>query len=243
VATAERLLEQWRASERSPQGRQVFYNSVLGLPYVAEGARLERTLIDQAIARGGYPMQPTSQGSVMGVDVGPTWLHVVIAEPVGEMLRLIWLGKPTEWPELVRLIERYSVQAFVIDAMPETHQARGLVQRYRFGYLCYYTSSTAGEACVSPDTRVLHVSRTESLDAMYQRWQVGKIAGPANLSGEFIEQMQALVRVLRVQRDGQARAEYVDAGHADHFAHAMNYCEIAAKLRPKPLRFEVTPPA
>jgi hypothetical protein len=242
VVTAERLVQQYRASEHSPQGRQVFFNSVLGLPYLAEGARMDAALIAEAMARGGEQMAHASQGSVMGVDVGPTWLHVVLAEKVGEVLRLIQVCKRSEWRELSALIQRYRVRSFVIDAMPETHQARNLVHRHPFGWLCYYTRATGGNAVLAPNTRALHVSRTETLDKMFERWQTGKVTAPVDLPREFIDHMQALVRVVQVQRDGQARADFVDAGVADHFAHAMNYCELAASLMPPPLRFEVTPP-
>jgi hypothetical protein len=243
VATADRLLEQWRASMKSPQGRQVFFNSVLGLPYVAEGARLETEHLRAAVTRGGYAMAHASHGSIMGVDVGPTWFHIVIAEPAGELLRLIWVGKVSDWLELTRLIARYRVQLFVIDAMPETHQARALAQQHPGGFLCYYAGNAPpGPAAVSPQDHILRVSRTESLDAMYLRWRLGKVAAPAELPAEFVEQMQALIRVVQVGRDGQARADYLTAGHADHFAHAMNYCELATRLRGPALRFEVTGP-
>ncbi len=251
-ATAERLVRQWQASRENPQARQVFYNSMLGLPYVAEGARLEERFIRDAVARGGYPMAATSQGSTMGVDVGPTWFHVVVAEPLpavppcdggttGGFLRLVWAGKVHEWQQLPELIARYNVLAYVIDAMPETHQARALVRSFPQGYLCYYGGPKSGPALDS-GSQVLRAPRTESLDAMYLRWRTGKLLAPSDLPAEFADHLQALVRVLRVGRDGQAVADYLEAGGPDHFAHALNYCELSLLLRGQPLRFQVTSP-
>ena len=244
AADPGRILRQWRASENSGSARQVFFNAVLGLPYLAEGARLERRFLDEAILRGGYPMAKSSQGGIMGIDVGPTWLHTIVAEVVaqagGDELRIVWAGKLPDWEELSRAMRRFRVQSYVIDAMPETHQVRNLLGRFPCGYMCYYRVGGAGQ--VDAVNRIIHTPRTESLDAMYQRWRNGKIAAPANLPVEFADQMTALARVLRIGGDGQARADYQEAGGPDHFAHAMNYCELALKLHAAPARFEVTLP-
>ncbi len=264
AASAGRIMSQWLACQDNPAAKQVFYNAVLGLPYLAEGMRLERRFVAEAIARGGYPMAASSQGSVMGVDVGPTWCHVVIAEyppvvppsqggtkPVlpsqwgteAPALRLVWIGKAYDWPQVGELIRRYRVQSYVIDAMPETHLVRNLLRDWPLGFMCYYQAAQAGGSLhLDAETRTLKAPRTESLDAMYLRWRTGNVAAPSDLPLEFVEQLTALVRVVRVRRDGQACAEYVEGGGPDHYAHAMNYCELAALLRGKPLRFEVTLP-
>ena len=242
AASAAKLADQWLAARDNPAGLQVFYNSVLGLPYVAEGARLEPRCLADAIARGGERMAPSSQGSIMGVDVGPTWLYVVIAEPVGADLRIVWAGKVLAWRQLAEMIRRYRVDAFVIDAQPETHLARDLVRAFPQGVLCYYRGPDSGFTFHAA-ARTLSVSRTESLDAMYLRWRAGKVIAPADLPAEFAEHLRALVRVVRIGRDGQPVADYVEAGGPDHYAHARNYCELALRFRGRPLVFEVTVPA
>jgi hypothetical protein len=255
-ADAERLLQQWRDSQSSPQALQVFHNSVLGLPYVPEGGRLDATCIADAIARDGSPMRPQSQMSVMGVDVGPNLLHVVIAEVSAETgasatgvgaasqatgLRLIWAGTPHQWKELPELLRRYRVASWVIDAMPETHQAREWVRRLGAGALCYYSGSKRKrvEQAAAAAGPVIQVERTESLDAMYALWRLGRIAAPGNLPAEFAEQLQSLVRVMHTARDGTPRADYLQAGAADHYAHALNYCWLAAQRLPAPAHFTI----
>lgn len=240
AATAPRLVALWLACQSHPPAKQVFYNSVLGLP-LAEGARLDRRFIDDAIARGGYAMAASSQGSVMGIDVGPTWFHIVIAEPAGDFLRIVWAGKVHEWKQLPELIQRYQVRGYVIDAMPETHQVRELVRAYPQGAMCYYRGPASTPA-IDVAGSVIRVPRTESLDAMYLRWRLGKVAAPEDVPAEFIEQLTTPVRIIRIGRDAQPYAEYLDSGGPDHYAHAMNYCELALLLHGPPLRFEITPP-
>jgi hypothetical protein len=242
VVTATGLLRDWEKAQGHATAVQVFHNAVLGLPYVAEGARLERHFLEEAMAKSGSVMEThATQPTVMGIDVGPTWLHVVLAAPCVIGLRLVWAGKVSQWGELPVLFRQFQVQCFVIDAQPETHLARDLVATYPFGWLCYYRSGP-GSLLLDPTRHILRVSRTESLDAMYRLWRLGHVAAPTDLPEEFLLQMQSPIRVLRLRRDGQPWADYLDSGTPDHFAHAMNYCHLALQLRGEPLKFEVTVP-
>jgi hypothetical protein len=242
VVTAAGLLKDWHAAQGHPTALQVFYNAVLGLPYVAEGARLERHFLEEAMAKGGEVMATrATKPTLMGVDVGPTWLHVVVAEPWGTGLKLLWAGKVSQWGELPVLLRQYQVQSFVIDAQPETHLARDLVTAFPMGWLCYYRTAP-GALLVDSAHHILRVSRTESLDAMYRLWRLGYLSAPTNLPEEFLLQMQAPIRVLRLRRDGQPWAEYVESGNPDHYAHAMNYCHLALQFHGSPLQFQVTLP-
>jgi hypothetical protein len=243
VARAAELASQWLAGRDHGPSRQVFCNSVLGLPHVEEGDRLDDRLFDLALARGGGAvMAPAAQGSVAGIDVGSSWLHVVVAEPAGNLLRVIRAVRLAHWAELVEVLGRFRVESFVIDAMPETHQARELLRSFPQGWLCYYRPPGSA-AVVEQDARVVRVGRTDSLDAMFRRWREGRIALPRDVPEEFRRHLKAPVRVVRAGRDGRVHAEYAEEGAADHYAHALNYCELALGLRPGPLTFAVTLPA
>ncbi|HMP03165.1 MAG TPA: phage terminase large subunit family protein [Gemmatales bacterium] len=228
-----RLVAAWQSAQGHVAATQVFWNSILGLPYRADGARLEDRYWDEALARSDFPMEDAATGGrVLGVDVGPTWLHGIIAEPRHPGLRLCWIGRLPDWGELERLIDRFQLEAFVIDAQPETHAARELALRHPAGFLCYY----GGEGCelnVNPVSRILRVPRTESLDALFALWRRGQIWLPTEAPDELRLHLQSLVRLYRVGRHGQVRAEYLDAGGPDHFAHALNYCHLAALLAPR----------
>jgi hypothetical protein len=240
--TATKLVKQWQAAQGHPMRMQVFCNATLGLPYLAEGSRLDARWIEEAMERGGYEMASASQGSVMGVDVGQTWFHVVIAEPAGDSLRLVWVGKVHDWKPLGDLVKRFNVKAYVIDAMPETHQVRAFLRVHRQGFLCWYRHG-GGAGAVDPEAKTIRISRTESLDAMFLRWRLGKVTAPRDLPAEFTEQMTSPVRIVRESKHGDPVAVYLDAAGADHYAHAMNYCEMALPLVPRKPRFEVIAPA
>ncbi len=243
VAKAPKMVKQWQDAQGDPAALQVFHNSVLGLPYLADGSRLETSFIEEAISRSdGTLMAGSSSQSVAGIDVGPQLLHVVIAERSGTLCRIVWAGVVTGWQELEQLFARYTVRSFVIDAQPETHQARKLVQRYPFGWLCYYRSGPGAQPHSSTSMNILRVPRSETLDALYQAWRMGHMALPRDVPSDFIAQLRSPVRVVRLDRRGQARVDYLEASGPDHYAHAMNYCLLALGLGNRQEYFAVTRP-
>lgn len=237
--TAARLVRQWCEAQGNPSRLQVFHNSVLGLPYVAEGARLDVRFIEEAILRGGGLMAAEGHGTVMGVDVGSQCFHVVIAQVQESLLRIVWAGVVRDWDELAQLVVRFRVSCYVVDAMPETHGARGFLHRFPQGYMCWYTQA-GRQVQVDHNGRTIQAPRTDSLDAMFLRWRLGKVLAPRDLPSEFSSHLTALVRVIRFNRFGEAVADYIASG-ADHYAHALNYCELAVHLQPPRLHFDFIP--
>ena len=231
VAKPDRLVQQWQDAQSDPSALQVFHNSVLGLPYLAEGARLETATIEAAIARGnGASMASSACTSMAGIDVGPQFLHVVIAMPVEKMCRILWAGVALHWAELEMLLNQFNVRSYVIDAQPETHEARRLVAKRAGGWMCYYRMGIGSQPHSDTAQHVLRVPRSETLDALYRAWNTGRVIAPTNLPGEFAEQLRSPVRVVRLDRRGVPRVDYLEAGGADHYAHAMNYCLLAMGL-------------
>jgi hypothetical protein len=49
------------------------------------------------------------------------------------------------------------------------------------------------------------------------------------VSQEFKDNIKALARTYEKDENGNPRSIYLNTG-ADHFAHALNYCEIALPL-------------
>lgn len=243
VAKAKRLVRQWQEGQGDPAALQVFHNAVLGVPYLADGARLETKYLEEAISRGGgMVMAESGVNTSAGVDVGPQLLHVVIVQRAINWCRLLWAGVVPDWPDLERLIRQYGVRSYVIDAQPETHQARRLVNQIPGGWLCYYRTSLGAQPCQDSSLNLLRVPRSETLDALYQTWKRGQVIAPGNLPGEFADQLRSLVRVVRLDRRGQARVDYLEAGGPDHYAHAMNYALLAMALAGGQRYFAVTGP-
>lgn len=240
VAQAPKLAQQWQHAQGDPAAMQVFHNAVLGLPYLAEGARLEMHIIEQAIARSnGSVMATSAQHTAAGIDVGPHFLHVVILQATAGLCNIRWAGVVLGFDELRQVLHTYGVASYVVDAQPETHEARRLVYERHGGWMCYYRSDVGAQPQLDAVQHIVRVPRSESLDRLYRTWNTGQVIAPINLPVAFAEQLRSPVRIVRLDRRHQPRVEYLEAGGADHYAHAMNYGLLALSFLRSDQRMEI----
>lgn len=226
-----------------PTEAQEFYNSKLGLVYIAKGAQVTDTMIDDCI--GGYTTpEKAPQGSfiTMGIDIG-TWLHYEIVQyvfPKGQLTslditvntqaRVLKAGKVTEFGELDHLIRQYRVNSVVIDHQPETRLALELANRfYGLVHLCIYGQGVTGKNIHkhAEGEHKVTVDRTSWLDASLGRFKNQRITLPQDIDLEYRQHIKAPVRVYKKDRNGNPVGVYVNGNKDDHHAHARNYAEIA----------------
>lgn len=80
----------------------------------------------------------------MGVDQGKD-LHVVIGKRQADKGRIVHLGIYRDWEELDRLMKAFNVSRCVVDALPETMNARAFAERNRGKvFLNYYQEKQKG---------------------------------------------------------------------------------------------------
>jgi len=224
-----------------------FFNSKLGLPFIPEGGLVTDKEIDECIrdySKEGNRPHSSGRLITMGVDQGK-WNHIVIVEwaikeykndlNVAAMAKVLWEGKRPgdSFNYLDDLMREWQVMQCVIDADPQINDARRFARRYP-GYvsLCRYRSGCAArEIKPNEDNGVeeVTVDRTNWLDAAIGRFHSGKIELPRDTSTEFKSHIKNLTRTYEKDRNDNPRAVYINSG-ADHFAHALNYAEIALPL-------------
>ena len=230
-----------------------FHQSKLGIPYIPDGSQITDDKIDACIASHSIEdPRPRTGGDrfiTMGVDQGD-WVHMWIDEwffeeyshdiNVMSKARTVWFGKFNAkveggWDRLDEQMREWQVLHCVVDADPNTLEARRFAQRFP-GYvtLCRYRRGVPQkEVQLTEDlNRVMMatVDRTNWLDCALGRFHVpGRILLPRNLNVEAREHMKNLVRTYDKDDSGNLTASYVDVG-ADHYAHARCYSEIALPL-------------
>ena len=150
--------------------------------------------------------------------------------------------------DLEGLIERFHVQATVIDALPEQRLVADFCRGPRRAWAAWYTRSEPGVERVrgengNPDG--LHLHRVEALDRMLQRVREGIAEIPRDARhlggrirdgvGEYYRELRAPQRTLVQTADGNWEAKWVHHGRPDHYAHAEVYClyaeEVARRTR------------
>ena len=226
------LLQQWRDTTHPGE----FYNSELGLPYLAaEGGLTDQDL--QSL-EGKYGQMAVGKGCVMGVDQG-NGLHIVLKEPVpdSEMVLTIrshWEPMTDEtFSILDNFMNNYDVRACICDALPNTHAARSFANRWRGRvWLAYYGDTQKGKVKYGYDKEhapIALINRTDALDAWrdVHKTKKRRIMRIEDDVHDYVKQMTNILR--RVEEDpetGAKRASWVKRG-PDHFAHADSYAEVA----------------
>ncbi len=218
--------------------RQQAYNQKLGLVYVSSRSKqMTQEVLDAC--RRGYLLGPRPGDCVMGIDVGRL-LHVVIRQRLEGDWQARYIGEVQQFEDASRLMVMHHVKACVVDALPETREARKFQAAHRGRvFLAYYNRQLTGSKDESPfawdDTEgTVDLDRTRTLDTMYARFIAASNQEPgatlpagARDMPDYYDQMRAPARVLKKGADGNQVPVYIETT-PDHFAHAENYCCVAS---------------
>jgi hypothetical protein len=226
-----------------------FHKSKLGVPYIPAGGIVTDTELDESVANhtknDPRPKIGRERMIVMGVDCGLV-NHVVVMEylfdqpshdlNVSAFGKLLWEGKfPGEdFTALDRMMREWQILGCVVDADPEINDARRFARRFPgYVHLCRYRAGVSGKELQVSDEEsgapIVTVDRTNWFDASLGRFHSSRIQTPRDLSLEFRDHIKNIVRTYEMDQLGNPRAVYVNTG-PDHFAHALNYAEIALPL-------------
>jgi len=218
--------------------RQEAFNQDLALPYRPRGAGITDDVLVACQRPYAHGPAPGLAGIVMGMDVGRVLNVVIRSKPdlhTGER-RQLYAGEVMTFEDAGQLVRQYGVSLCVVDALPETREARKFQESLPGGivWLCYYHQGARGSKQADPavwdwSAFVVTADRTRTLDETMSRFMEGKNILPAHIESvqNYAEQLKAPVRTQRKQPDGTDVAVYVEVS-ADHYAHAENYSTIAS---------------
>jgi hypothetical protein len=216
---------------RTTTNRQDFFNLKLGQPYVEAENRLSIEEVLSLCGRDGINSVDPGPCS-MGVDQGKD-LHVVIGKrDYWKGARIIYLGVSKDWEELDRLMKVFHVSRCVVDALPETRNARAFAERHKGKvFLNYYFEHQKGSYRWNEKDLTVACNRTESLDASHNEVMNGQVILPkeCGIVRVFAEHLHNVAKKLEEDEEtGSKRYVYVRLG-PDHFRHAFNYEGMARR--------------
>lgn len=219
------LLRKFRAARSLTN----FYNLNLGLAYVQAENRLS---ISEVLALCGDKgiLSEDLGPCFMGVDQGRD-LHVVISKRHPQRAgQIIHLGVYRDWEELDRLMKNFNVSRCVVDALPETRNARAFAERFKGRvFLNYYNVNQKGSYAWDEKKLIVQCNRTESLDASHLEVTNGELVLPreSDIVREFARHLHNVAKRLEEDEEtGSKRYVYLKLGE-DHFRHAFNYEAMA----------------
>ncbi len=224
------ILRQFRTTNNSTD----FYNLKIGIAWVEATNRLSIQEVLGLCGSEGIAMEDPGP-CFMGVDQGSD-LHVVIGKKARQRAgKLIHLGVYKDWEDLDRLMKNFHISRCVVDALPETRNARAFAQRHKGRiYLNYYNEHQRGSYAWNDAELIVQCNRTESLDASHNEILQGKIELPreSEIVKTFAEHLHNVAKKLQEDEEtGSKRYVYVKLG-PDHFGHAFNYEAMARQSSP-----------
>ena len=231
-----------------------FYNSGVGSPFLEGKHRVEVAHLKHAKQIAPYYLASCKpkKGDVitLGIDQGGPVHHFTAVEWKFDLDRygdpndraigkIIGLGRimADDWDRVYGLMREYRVRMCVIDYFPEPTNARKFARRFpEFVYLCQYPNGVTGirEVRTTEDeygANLAKVDKTAWLSKSLGRIISGDLMLPIDTPEEFEEHVRAPIRTMNKDR---VKAEFVIEA-PDHYAHALNYAEVALKILDPPL--------
>lgn len=206
-----------------------FWNLVMGMGHVSAENRLTIQQVFDLCSNEGITNKDPGP-CYMGVDQGND-LHVVIGKRSFQKAgRLVHLGIYRNWEDLDPLMKYFQVSRCVVDALPETRNARAFAERHRGKvYLNYYNQHQKGSYAWNEKELIVSCNRSESLDASHKEIMDQAVILPkqCEIVQKFAQHMHNVAKKLEEDEEtGSKRYVYVKLG-PDHFRHAFNYEAIA----------------
>jgi len=250
VSPAEIAIDYFKSLTNS-FANQEFHKSVLGQAFVGEESKVTDELVLKAVKRGGgyrckeRSVQPGEKRMItLGLDQGKTnywvicdWTYDVTSLDLNGSAYCQVLDAGTffeeDWEVMPdRLMHEWQVKACMVDADPNIQEARRFARRFPgFVWLNRYRSGKTGKEMAIEDNGtyapLATVDRTNWLDISIGRFYSGSIELPSDLPRSVGEHVKNIVRIYEEDRAGNPVAVYKNYGKPDHFAHALNYAEMA----------------
>lgn len=226
------IVREWNKAQGKPHRMEIFWNTVLALPYAQSTEALTAQQVRDCFS--GYEMQESASDTFMGIDVNRNHMHVWVED--GKVDKVLWAGIVEGFDRLDDLVKRFRPKIVVIDANPDWHKTyewcETLAKRTGVNVRPLrweHTESKQTEPTV--DHKNMHIawSRTRGLDELHDRFRVGGVVVPANISPDVIDQLCAPKRVLVETPGRPTKAKYVEDS-PDHFAFAAMFAVLARKL-------------
>jgi hypothetical protein len=235
----------------NPVDETEFFNSKIGDPHVVKGARITDDMISACKSTYVNTEGKNLDILTMGVDVG-TFLHIIVTTwrlpastydiNLDSQSRILAILKVQDFSELYQKIREFRVATCVIDMDPERRLATQFARTFpNTVFMCHYgNNSNKKEITIHEDEQRITVDRTSWLDMTLSRFKEPRtVQLPADTPLEFYEHVKCPVRVYERDAEGNPTARYVMGKGQDHFAHAMNYAEMALPIAHK--RYYATP--
>ncbi len=231
------------AEFNSGGSRKNFYNLQLGAAYSSAIGSLPKELLKAKMFDSGHSEEtiPMSLGSYYLAADQANDVHVLIGRVDGKHNKIIYARKipyksDKDWyAQIIDLIRTFHISFAVVDALPNTHDARKILEEIGNGRVALSHYSTIEEPFKHDRADgTIHINRTESFDGLRNEvadgvWKLWGNWDSDNATRSVVNHLANLRRDESIDHRGQTKAYWVNVG-PDHYAHALNYLRTAIIL-------------
>lgn len=220
TVTLEEQIAEYRAAEGVPYKMKLFHNTVLARPYAEGGIQLSEAAVHRLMI--GPQMAVYGKDTSIGIDVG-AGLHYWIFSGKS----LIRVGQAGSWEDLDSVIEAFTPKNVIVDAGPETMNARNFVAKLRKAGIIAYTCQRTGKLKGIPrkideELFLITVEKTAQFDEFFALFTTNdpekQVVLPIDLPQEAIRHLCSPVRIVKQTNLGlvgsweKGVCHYADAG-------------------------------
>jgi hypothetical protein len=211
----------------------VFYNSMLGFPYIAIEDRLRQQ--DVFNCCGDYQMATRSTlGTAMGADIMKT-NRVIIAEKKKKGAKVIYMARVSGFDALYELCERFNVKSVCVCLRPYEESFRKFQVRCQKNHItCYgveYRDKQRNLLKVDDESGLYILHRTEAMDGSQTFIRSGKLEIPRRCAevNQFAKECCNIAKTLETnEKTGDRTYRYREVGTGgEHYRHTVNYLQLA----------------
>lgn len=237
---ASKIMAEYEFMRQSQSRLCRFVISVIGFPFAGGNVRITDDLLNDIEME--YAFSNEEAGAYMGVDQGDT-LTIILGIMSKGRFMTVWGEETDKWGRLDELMDRFGVALCVIDAQPNKNSSKAFALRHRGRVRIQYFGSkelkeTKERHEGKYDVDAIVVDRTESIDQMIDRMEMGRICLPsrAKMEGERLSRLEDIRRhlkqmIARTEADanGVPRKRYLRGANIEnHYGMAMNNATLAA---------------
>ncbi len=224
------VMSRWEEAQVDGSKLGTFYNSILGLPYIAAEDRLTES--DVLACCGGDMMRTEASISetAMGVDVGKGYHTVVIGEKIdAKRAKIVYMCRVKGFSAVHDIAKKYNVKSAVVDIRPyeESFSKFQNDEPYRvFG--AEYKDKQREFLKTDEKAGVYSLLRNQIFDKTHFWIKNGMVEIPRKCAEveEFAKQMCNCAKILEETEQGDRVYRYIKLG-PDHYRSAMNYLYMA----------------
>ncbi len=230
----ELVMSRWNEALVDGSKMGTFYNSILGLPYIAAEDRLTESDVFACCGNDVMRTELSIRETAVGVDIGKRYHTILVGEKIDDKrAKVIYACRVKGFDAVYDISQKYNAKSIVVCIRPYEEEFNNFRDKYSgkmriFGseYNPSYKQKTYMKVDEKAGIYTLH--RTQAFDKSHNWVRNKQIEFPRKCEeiDEMAKQLCNCAKILEETEEGDRIYKYIKLGN-DHYRNALNYLQIA----------------